>query len=140
MLSWYGPRSARVRRSAADGPTVRGVLPVGYGADGDDVWHGIKARSLGARTPGEGARLGRCAGADAEAAGAWVRRVGAWARATSRRGGALARQCVGVPLFEHEYLQKMTRSAQSFEYESRRAHLGDYFCKDRPIFFSTVFA
>jgi hypothetical protein len=52
-----------------------------------------------ARACGEGARLGRRAGTDAEA-------VGARARATSRRGSALVRQHVDVPWFEHEYLQK----------------------------------
>jgi hypothetical protein len=44
------------------------VLPAGYGADSSDAWHGQNSRRLGARAPGEGARLGRRAGADAEAA------------------------------------------------------------------------
>jgi hypothetical protein len=100
MPPWYGrPQSACVRRCAADGPTVCGAHPAGYGADGGARGPGETSRSLGARAHGEGARLGRHAGADTEA-------VGARARATSRRGGALARQRVDVLVFEHEYLQK----------------------------------
>jgi hypothetical protein len=44
-------------------------------------------------------RLGRHTGADAKAASAR-------AHATSQLGGAMARQRVDVPVFEHEYLQK----------------------------------
>jgi hypothetical protein len=93
-------------------------------ADARTAGRGRNSRHLEARARGEDTRLGRRGGADTE--GPALGR-GARARATSRRDGALAQQRVDAPLFEHEYLQKMTRHAQSFEYESCRAHLGECF-------------
>jgi hypothetical protein len=100
MRPWYGrPRPARVWWGVADGPAVRGAHPAGYGADGGNAWPGKTSRSLWARARGEGARLGRRAGVDAEAAGprAWRAARNARARATSRwRSGPTTCRCALV--------------------------------------------
>jgi hypothetical protein len=70
---------------ARNGPAVRPVRGARCSAwtTRSDARHGIKTRHLGAqRQPREGAWLGRCAGADAEATGARARCA---ARATSQR-------------------------------------------------------
>jgi hypothetical protein len=87
-----GARTAERRGRAA----VHGMHPAGYGADGGDAWPGEPSRSLKVWAHGEGARLGRLAGADAEAASTQARRAGACDVAARRRSGPTACRCALV--------------------------------------------